>query len=225
MQKYKYEKYMEILDLFEDYISGGYKSLRKSPPGVTHKVINKKGLLEELIGEIKKCRKCNLSENRINTVPGAGALNPAVFIIGEAPGADEDKKGEPFVGKAGQYLDTWLKAINLSRSTNCYIGNILKCRPPGNRDPLPEESNACIPFLERQIELLKPLVILTPGRISSQIITGSQTGIGRIRGKIYRYKGIPVVPTYHPAAVLRNPSLRRDVWEDLKKLKAIIDNG
>ena len=146
------------------------------------------------------------------------------MIVGEGPGGDEDIKGIPFVGAAGQYLDKWLSAINLDRHRDCFIGNIVKCRPPGNRDPEPDEIYKCLPYLERQIALLKPDIILTLGRISGRILTGEDSGIGRMRGRVYTYNGIPVIPTYHPSAVLRYPEkYKRAVWEDLKKLRSELD--
>jgi DNA polymerase len=154
-------------------------------------------------------------------VPGYGVLDPLVMCIGEAPGRDEDLQGEPFVGKAGQYLDKWFAAIGLDRRKHCYIANILKCRPPQNRDPEPAESEACLPYLERQIELIRPKTILTLGRISTQILLNTTEGLGKLRKKVYTFKNIPLLPTYHPSAVLRNPDLRRAVWEDLKRLKEL----
>ena len=152
-----------------------------------------------------------------------GVESPDVMVVGEGPGADEDAQGLPFVGKAGQYLDKWLDAIQLSRHTNCFIGNVVKCRPPMNRDPQPDEIAACLPYLERQIALLKPRFILTVGRISSSVLTGQEAGIGRLRGRTYSFHGIPLIPTYHPSAVLRDPSLRRPVWDDLRRLKAELE--
>lgn len=186
--------------------------------------------IEKIIADANQCRKCVLGTGRKNCVPGEGVLNPIVMVIGEGPGAEEDAKGRPFVGAAGQYLDKWLNAIYLDRNVNCFIGNIVKCRPPGNRDPLPEESDACRELLERQIELLKPKAILTVGRISSRIITGKNVGIGRIRGTVYNYNfsssssfGIPVVATYHPSAVLRDRTYRKSVWDDLNLLKKVLE--
>jgi DNA polymerase len=143
------------------------------------------------------------------------------MVIGEAPGLDEDRTGRPFVGRAGQYLDRWLQAINLDRQSNCFIANIVKCRPPGNRDPLPEESADCLPYLKRQIEILQPKAILAVGRISTQILCERTEGIGKLRGMDLEFLGIPLVATYHPSAVLRNSDLRAAVWQDLKRLRAL----
>jgi uracil-DNA glycosylase len=180
--------------------------------------------LEKIAEEISVCTNCQLCNTRTTTVPGHGSVNPSLMIIGEGPGADEDKTGKPFVGRAGKYLDKWLDAIGLLREENVFLANIVKCRPPENRDPLPEEVKACLPFLERQVDLLKPGVILTVGRISSQIMTGHSKGIGRMRGEVYNYNGFDVIPTYHPSAVLRNPDdYRKPVWEDLQKVRSSLD--
>jgi DNA polymerase len=145
-----------------------------------------------------------------------------VLVVGEGPGADEDRTGRPFVGAAGRYLDKWLSAIDAGRESNAYIANIVKCRPPGNRDPLPEEQAACRPFLERQISLLQPKAILTVGRVASQALLDTGAPLGKLRGEVHVFRDIPVVPTYHPSAVLRNQSLRKPVWEDLKRLVSIL---
>jgi uracil-DNA glycosylase len=179
--------------------------------------------LRRLTEEVRACTKCALHSQRTNAVPGEGSIDPEVMVIGEGPGADEDSSGRPFVGRAGQYLDKWLAAISLSRDTNAYIANIVKCRPPGNRDPLPEESFSCFPYLQRQITLVRPRTILAVGRIAAQKLVGSEAGVGKLRGNVYSYKEIPVIVTYHPSGVLRNPSLRGAVWEDLKQLKALLD--
>ena len=138
------------------------------------------------------------------------------MVIGEAPGHDEDVRGEPFVGAAGQLLDKMLASIQLSRHDNCFIANIVKCRPHGNRDPLPEEAAACASFLQAQIHILQPRSILTVGRIAVQNLLNTSTGINRLRGQFYEYNGIPLLPTYHPSALLRNEDLKRPAWEDLK---------
>ncbi len=143
-----------------------------------------------------------------------------MLVIGEGPGADEDAQGKPFVGRAGKLLDKMLAAIHLSRDTNCFIGNIVKCRPPQNRDPLPEETAACGSFLEAQIQLLRPHLILAVGRIAAQYLLDTTDGIGRLRGRFFDYGGIPLMPTYHPSALLRNEQLKRPAWEDLKTFRS-----
>lgn len=179
--------------------------------------------LSALCEQMLACTRCALYAGRTHAVPGEGALDPLVMVVGEGPGAEEDSSGRPFVGRAGQYLDRWLAAISLSRTTNAYIANVVKCRPPGNRDPLPEESNACFPYLERQIELVRPKAILAVGRIAARRLVGEEAGVGRLRGRVYTFKGLPVVLTYHPSGVLRNQALRAPVWEDLKLLKGLLD--
>jgi uracil-DNA glycosylase family 4 len=179
--------------------------------------------LEDIAREVAACTACALHRERRNTVAGEGVIDALVMVIGEGPGAEEDRIGRPFVGRAGNYLDRWLAAIDLDRRSNCFIGNIVKCRPPGNRDPLPEESAACLPFLKRQIRILEPKTILTLGRIATQILCGRSEGIGKLRGQELDYLGIPVVATYHPSAVLRNTDLRAAVWEDLKRLRGLLD--
>lgn len=175
--------------------------------------------LQELAEEIATCQRCPLAYGRKNAVPGEGVLDPLVLVVGEGPGREEDLQGRPFVGPAGKYLDKWLAAIGLFRESNVFIGNIVKCRPPNNRDPKPEESSACAGYLYEQIALIRPKLILTTGRISTRLLTGSTTGITRIHGTFYDFHGIPILPTFHPSAVLRNPEWRRPVWEDLKSLR------
>lgn len=178
--------------------------------------------LDSLTEKILSCTACNLCKSRTKAVPGEGVIHPRVMVIGEGPGYEEDKSGRPFVGESGSYLESWLASITLSRITNVYITNIVKCRPPQNRDPLEEEQDACIGYLERQIAFLKPEAILCAGRISAQRLLNSKEGVGKLRGEFHRYQGIPLLVTYHPSAVLRNKDLRRPVWEDMKKLAAYL---
>lgn len=175
--------------------------------------------LQGISNMISQCTRCHLAQTRIKTVPGQGVINPAVFIIGEGPGAQEDASGIPFVGPAGQLLDKMLTAIQLNRNTNCFIGNIVKCRPPQNRNPKPEEAAACISFLEAQIQIVKPKIILAMGRVASLYLLNKQDSIGKMRGRFYNYNGIPVIVTYHPSALLRNTALKAPAWEDLKFLR------
>lgn len=167
--------------------------------------------------QVKQCHACDLAESRIQTVFGVGNQKADCLIIGEAPGADEDRQGEPFVGKAGQLLNEMLMAIGLKRES-VFIANILKCRPPNNRDPRPNEVVACQSFLQQQIQLIQPKVILSVGRISAQNLLGSQEAVGRLRGKVHSYSAqqIPLVVTYHPAYLLRSPLEKRKAWDDLK---------
>jgi len=217
-------EYYKLINNTEDYIRYGCISDRVIPKAVLKR--EKKSepdTLDSIAAQIGVCRKCTLCQRRNHVVPGEGVISPDVMVIGEAPGGDEDVQGRPFVGRAGQYLDKWLSAIGLSRDTNCFIGNVVKCRPPANRDPQPDEIDACIQFLKRQIKIIKPKFILTVGRISSSVLTGQSAGIGRLRGITYGFEGIPLIPTYHPSAVLRDSSLRIPVWEDLKRLKSELD--
>ncbi len=178
--------------------------------------------LAELAWKIAECKRCRLCEGRIKPVPGSGVMNPKVLIIGEAPGAEEDQSGEPFVGRSGKYLDSWMGAIKLFRGRDLFFANIIKCRPPENRDPFPDEQQACIPYLKRQIRILKPQAILCTGRVASQIMTGRTEGIGLLRQETFAYEGIPMVVTYHPSGVLRHQEYRAPVWENLKKLASFI---
>ena len=170
-----------------------------------------------LLGSVTACTLCELHKTRTQTVFGAGSRESGWLFIGEAPGADEDRQGEPFVGRAGQLLNNMIRSIGLRRE-KVYIANILKCRPPKNRDPRPEESLACRPYLHRQIELLSPKIIITLGRIAAQNLLQTDTPIGEMRGRKYFYEnsGIPVIVTYHPAYLLRSPREKRKAWQDLQ---------
>jgi DNA polymerase len=163
---------------------------------------------------VASCTRCELSQSRTNTVFGVGNPEADWLIIGEAPGAEEDRRGEPFVGRAGKLLDQMLLAIGQSRDS-VFIANILKCRPPDNRDPKPAEAAACRDYLERQIELLQPKIILAVGKIAAQNLLGSDDPVGRMRGRPHELGGIPLVVTYHPAYLLRSPSQKQKSWSDL----------
>ncbi len=164
---------------------------------------------------VKDCTACGLRAGCTQTVFGVGDEQAKWLVIGEAPGADEDKQGEPFVGRAGQLLNSMIAAMGMKRE-QVYIANVLKCRPPGNRDPKPEEAELCRPFLERQIALIQPKIILAVGRIAAQNLLHTDTTIGRLRGTVHRLGELPVVVTYHPAYLLRSPSEKRKAWADLK---------
>lgn len=169
--------------------------------------------------KIAQCNRCILCKTRKNVVPGTGIEKPLVLVIGEGPGAEEDNQGLPFVGAAGQLLDKMLSAISLSRKQNCYIANVVKCRPPQNRDPSQEEICACYSFLEAQINILKPKMILLMGRIAAQTVLKSNSGINTLRGRFSTINGIPVMATYHPSALLRNVELKAPAWADLKTFR------
>jgi uracil-DNA glycosylase family 4 len=173
--------------------------------------------LEDIHADLGDCRRCKLAQERNHIVFGDGNAKAKLVFIGEGPGAEEDRKGQPFVGAAGQLLTRIIEAIKLSRS-QVYICNIIKCRPPGNRNPESDEIKTCFPFLERQIAALQPDFIIALGTFAAQTLLATATPISRLRGRFHVYKGIKVVPTYHPAYLLRNPDKKRDVWEDMKML-------
>ncbi len=170
---------------------------------------------------VSQCTACGLHAGRQNTVFGVGDRSAGVMVIGEAPGAEEDRQGEPFVGRAGQLLNAMLSAIGLQRE-QVYIANILKCRPPGNRDPRPEEALRCEPFLLRQMALVRPRVILAVGGVAAQNLLKSQETVGRMRGREFQFEGIPVVVSYHPAYLLRSPDQKAKAWQDLQRLVGIL---
>ena len=178
--------------------------------------------LPELYERIHNCTKCSLGFTRTKFVFGVGNPKADILFIGEAPGRDEDLKGEPFVGRAGQLLDKMLAAIDLDR-TQVYIANILKCRPPGNRPPLPEESEACLPHLAEQIRLIAPKFIVCLGRSAAQFLLQTTTPISKMRGHWYEFGNAKMLVTFHPAALLRNPEWKKDSWEDLKDLRRTFD--
>ncbi len=175
------------------------------------------------------CPRCRLAESRLHVVFGEGAYDADVMVVGEAPGAEEDKTGRPFVGKAGKLLDLLLATAGFERE-RVFICNVLKCRPPANRNPQPDEVEACSPYLLRQVELVKPRVIIAFGTFAAQTLLGSDVSIGKLRGRLHEYRptpeheGIPLVPTYHPAALLRNPGWVRAVWDDLQRVRAVTDS-
>ncbi len=176
--------------------------------------------LSALYSKINSCNRCNLCKSRNKVVPGTGSTNPIVLVIGEAPGYEEDMQGLPFVGPAGQLLDKMLAAIQLSRNTNTYICNVVKCRPPQNRNPYPEEAEACSSFLAAQVSFLKPKMILCAGTVAAKNLLKTEMGVTKLRGNFYEYNGIPVAVTYHPSALLRDLSLKAAAWEDLKSFKS-----
>lgn len=181
------------------------------------------GEWEALRAEVLHCTRCSLHATRTQGVLGVGNPQSDWMVIGEAPGAEEDRRGEPFVGRAGQLLDAMLRAIGLSRAENVYIANVLKSRPPGNRDPRPEEVAACLPYLRRQIELVRPRLLLAVGRIAAQNLLATEESLSRLRGRVHRFGELntPLVVTYHPAYLLRNPADKRKAWEDLKFARSV----
>ncbi len=180
--------------------------------------------LDEIAKVVAGCTRCPLYATAKNPVPGDGNPDADFMIVGEAPGANEDEQGKPFVGQAGQLLTKIIEAINLTRD-DVFIANVLKHRPPGNRNPLPEEVTACSPYLVRQIELIRPKVILALGTFAAQTLLDTKLTIGKLRGQVHRYYGVPLVVTYHPAALLRNPSWKRPTWEDVQLARRILDRA
>jgi len=189
------------------------------PPGTAESA----ALWEALRAEVRACTKCALHATRTQGVLGVGPKRCDWLVIGEAPGAEEDRRGEPFVGAAGQLLDAMLRAIGLDRKTNVYIANVLKSRPPNNRDPRPEEVAACLPYLVRQIALLEPRIMLAVGRIAAQNLLGTDAPLGRLRGRVHHFgeRNTPLVVTYQPAYLLRTPAEKRKAWEDLKFARSV----
>lgn len=179
--------------------------------------------LEDVVKAVASCNLCPLYATATNPVPGEGNPRAQLMCVGEAPGATEDETGRPFVGAAGQLLTKILAAVDLTRE-QVYICNVLKHRPPGNRNPLPEEVKACSPYLIRQIELIRPKVILALGTFAAQTLLDTKTPIGKLRGQVHRYYGVPLVVTYHPAALLRNPAWKRPTWEDVQLARRILDS-
>ena len=178
--------------------------------------------LEELNTAIHTCMKCGLGKTRIKFVFGVGNPKADVVVVGEAPGADEDEKGEPFVGRAGQLLNKILESVHFTRE-EVFICNILKCRPPNNRDPQTEEIDCCEPYLWKQLEIIKPKMILCAGRIAGQSLLKTNSSLTMMRGKMHDYRGIPLMVTYHPAALLRNPNWKRPCWEDMQMFRKLYD--
>ncbi len=179
---------------------------------------------DSLAAIVRDCQLCGLCETRTQTVFGVGNRSARLMVIGEAPGAEEDRQGEPFVGRAGQLLNAMLRAAGFARE-EVFIANVLKCRPPHNRDPSDEEAESCLPYLRRQIELVNPNAILCVGRIAAQRLLGTDSPIGRLRGRVHDLDGRPVIVTYHPAYLLRSPGEKRKSWDDLKLALGVLANG
>ncbi len=181
---------------------------------------------EALRARVAACQRCDLHRSRTQTVFGVGHTDPKWLIIGEAPGAEEDRRGEPFVGRAGLLLDQMLLAAGQPRA-RVFIANVLKCRPPNNRDPKPDEARACAGYLDRQIALLRPSLIIAVGRIAAQRLLDTDSPLGRLRGRVHEYSGVPLIVTYHPAYLLRSPRQKRKAWEDLMlaQSRAGVDSG
>ena len=195
------------------------KHSKKNDAQLPHNSSDSKYALEEYRISICLCKECNLSKTRKNFVYGTGDPNADLMLVGEAPGKDEDLKGEPFVGRAGKLLDKILLAINKKRGEGVYIANVLKCRPPNNRDPLPSEVNKCEPYLLKQIKIVKPKLIVALGRIAGKTLLKIDKPLKEMRGKIHSYNGTPLIVTFHPAALLRNSNFKKPAWDDFQWIR------
>jgi DNA polymerase len=185
-----------------------------APPGFTS--------LDEVAAAVKECRRCLLCQARTNTVPGEGNPAARLMCVGEGPGETEDRTGRPFVGKAGELLTGILAAIDLPRE-QVFIANVVKCRPPQNRKPLPEEMAACLPFLRDQIQIIRPRVLLALGATAAEGLLGVRKSLSELRGRVHRWDGIPLIVTYHPAALLRNPNWKKPTWDDVRIARQLLD--
>ena len=205
--------------------------LRRAPPPVAvpqpHSREQEIGALEwsTLQERVAACTDCRLRAGCKQTVFGVGDERASWMLVGEAPGADEDRLGEPFVGQAGKLLDNMLAALGLARGKDVYIANVLKCRPPGNRDPQPDEVAKCSPFLERQIGLIRPKLIVAMGRFAAQTLLQTESAIARLRGSVHQYSGVPLIVTYHPAYLLRNLPDKAKAWADLRFAARTMQKG
>jgi uracil-DNA glycosylase family 4 len=193
-----------------------------APPPVIASTFAPRGDLPDDLGTlarmVSECRKCGLCGTRTNTVFADGSTSARLVFIGEAPGRDEDLRGLPFVGRAGQLLDKMIAAIDLRRD-EVYICNVLKCRPPENRTPAPDEVEQCLPYLEQQLALVRPALICALGLSAAQALLKTKSSMASLRGRTFEYRGIPLIPTYHPAALLRNPGLKREAWTDMQRVR------
>jgi uracil-DNA glycosylase family 4 len=180
--------------------------------------------LEELAERVRGCRACELHRNRTHAVPGEGPSDAKLAVVGEGPGATEDATGRPFVGRAGELLTEILAAIDLPRE-QVFICNVVKCRPPSNRKPLPAEIEACVPYLHRQLAILRPAVILAMGGTAAETLLNTRQSLGSLRGKVHEFRGIPLVVTYHPAALLRNPHWKKPTWDDVRIARQLVDRS
>ncbi|MFW6206099.1 MAG: uracil-DNA glycosylase [Gemmatimonadota bacterium] len=178
--------------------------------------------LRVLAEQVSGCTRCRLSEGRTQVVFGRGSADAGLVVVGEAPGREEDRTGLPFVGPAGKLLDLLLLSVGIERGS-AYICNVLKCRPPNNRDPMADEVETCAPYLHAQLDLIAPRVLLAVGKFAAQWLSGREDSIGRLRGTIHEYRGVPVVATYHPAYLLRSPHATRKTWQDLQRMRQVLD--
>ena len=216
-----FKQYKELYDdeIFVSSIKSSESILDEKPHKKTDSVSN----LTVLKNDVINCKKCSLSDTRTNAVFGVGDFSASLMLVGEAPGEQEDLSGEPFVGRAGQLLDKMLAAIDRSRKNDVFICNVLKCRPPENRDPKSDEINQCEPYLVNQIDLIKPKLIVALGRIAGKTLLGVDKSLKDMRKKIHNYHDSDLIVTYHPAALLRNPNWKPYAWEDFKWIRSILE--
>lgn len=223
------DEYLEVVSSLKNYVEENIQlGILDMPKEHNNDITYKESLFEDISSknyqnmidirlDVENCKLCPLHKTRTNVVFGTGNEKAKLVFVGEAPGADEDAQGMPFVGKAGQKLTQIIQAIGLTRE-EVYITNVLKCRPPGNRNPLPEEIRCCEPYLIAQLKLIKPQTICALGTFAAQTLLKTDQPISKLRGRFHTYQGIRLMPTYHPAFILRNPQYKRDVWEDVQKL-------
>ena len=207
------------IELFGNEI---YSNIHKKEDHSLTKLEPTSGPILSFKSSIENCKKCNLGSTRNKFVFGSGDASADLLLVGEAPGQEEDLQGEPFVGRAGKLLDKILKAIGYTRDTNIFITNIVKCRPPDNRDPLPSEVEDCSPYLNKQIELIKPKIIVALGKVAGKTFLKKDILLKEMRNKTHYFKSIPLRVTYHPAALLRNPSLKKEAWKDFQYIRDFI---
>ena len=205
----------QVLNAAEMYVKVNWEKPIKKKNERSNRVQTTGDSWKDLSGQVEACQLCSLSQTRRNVVFGDGSIKAKLVFVGEAPGADEDAQGLPFVGRAGQLLTNIIIAMGLERK-DVYICNILKCRPPGNRNPLPAEISLCEPFLKKQLRLIAPQIICALGSFAAKTLLKTETPITALRGRFHTYEGIPLMPTYHPAYLLRNPSAKKQVWEDIQ---------
>ena len=217
-----FQKELGVVDIPIPSRSPSPSTTQVAGTGPSAEIPSEASTLEAFEVQVKICRACRLCDGRNHVVFGSGNPNADVMFVGEAPGCEEDLQGLPFIGAAGDLLTKMIAGIKLRRE-DVYITNLIKCRPPGNRDPQADEIEQCEPYLLRQIAFIQPTVICTLGRFAAQTLLKSTDSMGRLRGKVYDYNGIKLIPTYHPAALLRNPQWKRPTWEDLKLLRLEYD--
>ncbi len=225
-KRYEFPRPVDVEAALEPAGETGFKHglvVGANRPELFNEAVGRVRTLDEIAETVATCTRCPLYATATNPVPGEGSPNAQLVCVGEAPGANEDASGRPFVGQSGELLTKILAAIDLDRK-DVFICNVLKHRPPGNRNPRPEEVEACSPYLIKQLELLHPKVIVAFGTFAAQTLLDTKTPIGKLRGLVHRYHGIPLVVTYHPAALLRNPAWKRPTWDDVKLARRILDS-